>query len=276
MSKKLDTIFIIGIVISISIGVIMIVYGQEKIQSLIVSLTITLISLLISFGAKIKESEQKIIKQFGDCNLSKIFSNDSNLLSIVLPIAQDYQHLMQANNNHFIQKANSELEECKQTIHNLREGRMITETDTKLSFGKKGLGVAKNTIRTVAFANPDWWKSTLAASYFASNIKAVSQGIKITRIWIHNKTVLLEYKDLISKQKEAGIETYLAIEDELPAELLNDYMIVDDHMLVRLELDSDKRARKEHTLIIPTEVKNAINNFEITLGHSKSFNEFFV
>ena len=270
--RSLDPILAIGVVLSIALAVILVLTGQDQATSLLIGLVVTAITILIDVLARLKESEQRIVEAV---ELGEALSSDPRLFGVIRQIAKDYYTVKQLAFGHFSLRANDALLECREVIHGLGEGRMTVNTRSKYTYGVTGISAATRGIKAVAYADIAWWKSNPAEAYILSNIEAVKRGVDIVRVWIYDKDVLARYKDVIERQKQAGIHTYVATPDQLPRDFLEDYMVVDERVLVRLELTLDGQSKAELISVNPIEIDKALSNFDGLLRYARPFDAFF-
>ncbi len=270
--RFLDPIIVIGIIISVALAIILVLIGQDEAISLLIGLVLTAITLLVDIIARIKESEKNIIQA---STLETLLVKNPSLLSIVSQIAHDYEAIRKLQFDLFLQRADDALFECRDVVHGLAEERMIVDTRSKFTYGRKGINKAQKSVRAVAYANPSFWKTKYAKDYLETNKKAVERGVEFIRVWVQNRETLMEYKDVMEAQRAVGIKVLFATPDELPRRLLEDYMIVDDQVLVKLELMLDGHSKNENISINQIEVGRAISDFDLLLRHAHNFSSSF-
>lgn len=64
-------------------------------------------------------------------------------------------------------------------------------------------------------------------------------------------------------------QVFLVEASEIPCELLEDFAIIDDQMVVRLELTREEEARQERISIDSVEVEKAEKKFDLLLKYAR-------
>lgn len=267
----IDPVIIIGFGISIVISIVLIVLGQDEAISILIGLSITILTFLIDLIARLEANKLAMLDAFGLQNLSSI---NSEIEVSLKRIVNSYSSVNQKGNVIFLQRAKDAIKDCDEVLDLLTEGRMRVDPRSKHTFGSNGLKSAKQTVRAVAYANPDYWYSSYAKTYLNTNYEAAKTGIQITRIWIQNHQTLLMLKDIIESQHNAGIDTFVVTPEALPKHLLEDYMVVDDQLLVMLDLFYDRHVRTETISVNERDLYEANSKFEMLKKYAHKFTEY--
>lgn len=270
--RSIDPILAVGVTFSIALAVILVLIGKDQVTSLLIGLVVTTITLLVDTLARQKDSEQRIVEAV---ELGRALSSNPRLFEIIRQITEDYHTVKKLAFDPFSQRAEDALLECREVIHGLVEGRMIAGIGSKYFFGAPSIHTAARSAKAVAYADIAWWRSNPAEDYIVANIEAVKRGVRVVRVWIYGMDTLLRYKDVIERQKHAGIVTYITTPEQVPDGFLEDYMVVDEQVLWKREWTVDGRLRAELISINPLEVDKALSNFEALLRYAKPFDVFF-
>jgi len=270
--RFIDPIIVIGVVISIALAIILVLTGQDQATSLLIGLAVTIITLLIDIIARLGESEARIIKisEFGNS-----LASDSWLFDILRQIVTDYRVVKTRNYDTYIRRMGAALVECRDVVHSLSEGYLITDTMSEFSLGRRGINNAEKEIKAVQYANPSFWRTLFGEKYLESNEEAVKRGVKIVRIWIQSKEMLSEYRDILIAQESKGIQVLIAETPIIPSALLEDSAVIDGQLYIKLELTLDGHARHERISIDPLEIERANNNFDVLLRYVRTPSEYF-
>ncbi|MCP4366853.1 MAG: hypothetical protein GY797_01880 [Deltaproteobacteria bacterium] len=269
----LDPIIVIGVIISVALAVILVLIGQDGATSLLIGLVLTTITLLIDVISRVKETESNIIQA---STLETMLTRNPFLLSAVSQIAKDYGVVKKSGFDFFTETAENSLLECRDMLHSLGEGRMIEDIDrTKLTYGSRMISDAQKSVKVVTYANLSFWRTKYGQHILKENIEAVKRGVDFTRIWLQDYNTLVEYQDILKIQRESGLRVLVAFPEDLPSTLLEDYRIMDDKVLVKLELMAEGHAKSQHISIDPTEVNRAAKKFELLLKYAYSFDDDF-
>lgn len=269
---KIDAFLVIGILTSISLSTILVLTGLDKAQGLIIGLLGTILTMFIDFFARLRETENRILAAN---TFDKHLIKDEWLASTVKQIVSDHEQTKKIHNHFFDERAKDAVDECKDVIHGLVEGYMLVEPKGKFTFGPRGIDDAKNSIYAVSYANPNhYWQQTWSENYFQANKRAIARGVKIVRIFLSDMAGLQSLTDVLVAQNSASIEVHVAIVDEIPLELREDFLIQDNIILVKLEITQEGFAKKERISIIPAEIREANSKFERLFRLSISLDEF--
>ncbi len=266
----LDPILTVSVIISITVAIILVLIGQDQAISLLIGLVLTIITIQLDSLARQRSGEERMIDTLG---LHKALLQNPPIGNLVQQIAHDYASVEQVGFTYFRERAHDALLECREVVHSLAEGRMIIPSESKFSYGRRGIESARTSIRAVACAKPDWWKTNIGQAYFQANVNAVERGVRITRIWIYDEATLIDLQNVIMQQHNAGIETHVILPDQLPRDLLEDYMIVDEQILIKLELLSNSYAKSEVISTNEIEVDRARSNYSLLLRYAIPFSQ---
>lgn len=270
--RFLDPIIATGIIFSVAVAMIMVIIGQDSALSLLCGLITTTITLMIDVIARLEESETNILKSSA---LGTSVSSDPSLLSSIRQIVDDYLAVKSHRYKVFSQEATQTLENCRNVLHGLIEGHMTVNPFSQFTFGRSGIDEIRDSMVTVQYATPSYWRTRHGEKYWQSNLAAMKRGVKITRIWLQNQEVLYNYRDIMELQENAGIQVLVALLDDVPHELHEDYLIADRDMLVKQELTLDGLAKAEITTVDPVEVQRALNNYDLLLRYTCNLKAFF-
>ena len=94
-------------------------------------------------------------------------------------------------------------------------------------------------------------------------------------IWVQKRDTFLKIRDLIEKQEAIDIKTFVIETEHVPFDLLGDFIVMDDKMVVKLELTRDGTAKQEHISIDPIEIQKASSQFDLILKHVITSKEYY-
>lgn len=274
MGKILKTVgptLIVGAVISVFVATILIIKEQNEITSILIALSIFIVSLLVSVLLKIYDAENKILS---NGVIQKDLMGDSFLLPIVQQIIESYKSMDQLPNekSFFEDSAQRTLLACRDDMLKLSEGRMTIEADkTRIIFGSP----ANESVNLVSSHNDDFWKSRHAKNVMRVNRSSIERGIKFRHVWICDTQTLWEYKDLLYSLEAIGIHVKVAVREEVPADLVESYRIIDNIKLVRLHFAPDGRCKNYEVIVNSAEVNRAAYRFDLLIELSHDLNIFF-
>ena len=267
---QLDPFLTTGIVVSISLALVLVLLGQDEVNSLIAGLLTTIITILIDLIARLKETEHKILEA---TKLGNVLSENKELHSTLNQIAINYSAIQNKNFDLFTQRSQDALLKCKETLLGLENGYLTVSPGGKYTYGRKGVASAKKIIKAVAYEDIESWRTEHLKNVVKVNEEAVKRGIEIQRVFIVSNENLEKSKDVFQSHKDAGVNVFMVSPDDLPStHLLASYLIVDNQVLVYFYYTRDgKQFTGEKISVEPVEVDTAVSNFDVILRRAKPF-----
>ena len=120
-------------------------------------------------------------------------------------------------------------------------------------------------------------------NYYAANRAAVSRGVEIERILILKNDLLFdsssgEIKDaraveIIEKLANEGIDVMVVWEDQVPAELIEDFIIFDGSVVHAERVGAAGLYEGGTVIKNPTIVQQYVNKFDRLKTHSQAFDK---
>jgi hypothetical protein len=267
-------LLVVGVAFSVVVSTALVLTHTDTALSILIGLATIIITLLLDLMTRTNKMENRLVKV---SSLSTDMMKNERLFAALTAIAQDYQKVLgKVEYAIFKDRAQAALSECQDALHNLVEGRMTVPPLSEYSFGVKEIFQMRSEIMATSYVDADWfWRSVAGENYFQVNVALAKRGVRITRVFIGDRDTLSKFGTYISRHKEAGIRVLVAVIDEIPISLCEDYLIGDQRILVQLDLTRQGVARAERITIDPQEVRRAINNFERLVQASYSFEQLF-
>ena len=268
--KSLDPILIIGISISVFSALILVLLGNDEINSLIVGLLITVITLGIDVIGRIKEGQSKVLDGI---KLGKTLDTNPELYAIVSEIVDLYLHSQRIDFDLFKQRSKDALLECKDILSGIQRGYIQVDVAGKYSYGKRGTEAAQTSLKAIAYEDVDSWRTEHLKGVLRANSDATTRGINVERVFILHENKIDSSFDVFKSHKESGVDVWVVSPDELPnTELLESFMIVDDKVLVIFYYTRDgSKFRNEKISIDPVEVDKYIDMYTLIKRRSRKF-----
>lgn len=139
--KSLDPVLITGILISVFSALILVLLGKDEVNSLIVGLLITTITLGVDVIGRVKESQTNMLQSI---KLGKTLEINPELHETISEIVNLYLLSQTIDFELFRQRSKDALLECKDILSGIQRGYMQVEVAGKYSYGKRGAESAKN------------------------------------------------------------------------------------------------------------------------------------
>jgi hypothetical protein len=270
----MSPVLIIGVAFSILLSVVLVVVGIDTPDSTVIGLAVTIISLLLELIIRAGKIEQNLLRA---AKLSRETAADEQLFAALSSIAADYRKVIDGGRyTLFVDRARDVLSECRDGLHNLVEGYMVLRPLSQFSFGLKGLAEVADSVKATSYVDAEWfWNSVAGDKYFQANVELVNRGVQITRVFIGSRATVPRFKSVIQRHRRAGMRVLVALADEIPLELCEDYLIADDRVVAQLELTREGFARAERISIDEQEVRRSITNFGRLVSGAYEFEQLF-
>jgi hypothetical protein len=267
-------ILYIGVGFSVLLSIGLLAVGVDEPASVIIGLCATVISLLIELVSRVAGMERRLLDV---SRLGQRLATDQELFTSVSALVNDYQRVAgEERYRLFGDRARHIVAECADGLHDLVEGHMTLPPLSQYSFGLKGIDELQQTIRATSYVDAEaFWNSVAGEKYFQTNVELMRRGIQVTRIFIGDRPTMARFKPIVMRHRGAGIRVLIALVEEIPRELCEDYLIGDDKVVTQLQLTRDGQARAERISIDTNEVRRAINNFGRLLRGAHEWEEVF-
>jgi hypothetical protein len=150
---------------------------------------------------------------------------------------------------------------------------LIVDLRSSFRLGPESLAKPKKKFKTVAPAQIVYLRSIQEQKNKKAKTEALRRGVKFTRVFVHTPDTLRGFVDILEQQQSLGIDVYVAFPDNVPVELCEDYLIVDDKIFAKLELTNDGRAREQRISIDTVEIERMTKRFDTLLRYSRKIDE---
>lgn len=277
LSNFKNVVLFSGIVLSIAVGVILWLAGEDTVQAVIVGLLVSVISLLSELLLRTDRHNFEVAEL---SKLSATLYTFPKLYNFVFKAISDYTKIAELNNEIFIKYAHSYMVELNASLHTLSEGRY------QVPPLKEGEGLIDSTILlntqneflATSIGNLErWWNSVGGKRYLHENELAVKRGVKLTRIFIVQKHDNLEaVAKIATEQKHIGVDVWLIDAEHVPEHLRLDYIISERKTMSYGEVSPDGMLRKPVISINDYDIQKYINNFEIVKRYATNIDEWMV
>jgi hypothetical protein len=267
-------ILYIGVGFSVALSIVLLAVGVDQSASVIIGLCATILSLLIELIARVAGMEQRLVDVTG---LGRRLATDRDLFTSVSSMVNDYQRVAgEQRYRLFSDRAKHIVAECADGLHDLVEGHMTLPPLSQYSFGLSGIEGLHRTIKATSYVDAEkFWNSVAGEKYFQKNIEMLRRGVQVTRVFIGDRPTMARFQAVVMRHRQAGIRVLVALVDEIPRELFEDYLIGDDEVLTQLQLTHDGQARAERISIDANEVRRAVNNFDRLIRGAHEWEEIF-
>ena len=80
--------------------------------------------------------------------------------------------------------------------------------------------------------------------------------------------------DVCKAQAAIGVDIYIANSQEIPSELNEDFLLIDDNIFTKVKKTGDGRSRAERTSTNHIEISEKNRNFDMLLQYSEKLEDF--
>ncbi|HKZ86373.1 MAG TPA: hypothetical protein VJ793_22310 [Anaerolineae bacterium] len=254
VTRWLDPILLIGLFVSLSVGVGMVLTGNDTLSGLTIGLLSTIITLLIDIVARIQKAEDSFVNMAG---LSQVLSDEA-IGKALRDIADSYDATRKINFEHYGKIASATIDECRSKLHELASGSVTVQARTPQAYGVLGFQQASKDIKVIHIDSMDFWNKDFGRKYFDLNRATLKRGVQITRIFALTSEEARDYTDILKEHEKAGIRVFVVRPDRVD----HAFMIFDNRVVVDLDVDVNNDFKLERVVIDPTQVKKKVEEFE--------------
>jgi hypothetical protein len=265
-NKLFDTFQIVGFAASTIVAIALVVAQVDPAQSTVIGLLLAVFTQLFDLQLRHSSSEERLLQA---SNLSKSLYRDPELQSQIQHIVEDYYSIHNGWLDLYKTRAQHMLSECHRVLRSMALGTMEPPAGSQFTLYANGLKLAQTSIKQVT-------------DYAA--IKDAVQGLRgwFTRAWeetaargVQTSMILVlsrqDLKDMLSQTETVPtpVGTYIAISGELPPELDENYLIVDDRVISFSERRADGTLGERMISIVPIEVERMVKRYDQSLRYAR-------
>lgn len=260
--KNIDAIQLSGFLISAFISLTLIFTGHDSITSALLGFVLAILTQLFDIQKRQSDTEERILRSNA---LSQTLYKDEWLLKRVEEIINDYDIAKGKWFEGFRLRANSAINDCYEIIHGLAEGFMFVSDKSPFSFGVLGIQYAEKVIKAVTLSDSKFWDGVYGENYLNSNVIAMKRGVKIIRVFMNSAETLQNMENTIRKQHDMGIDVYVLSTEDIPKQLHDDIVVMDDRYLNITEFTGSGKVKEWKITIDEMEVEQACRKFDAVL-----------
>lgn len=132
----------------------------------------------------------------------------------------------------------SRMQSLNEYFDGLAKGRFSVRPEDLSQFLIPMLQSARNEIVATSYAEPaSWWREPWGKSYEGENEAAIKRGVKVTRVFLFTSQQDLDaIRPLLLQEVNAGIKVKYAFVGNVPTDLVNGMVVIDDNLAGKLLL----------------------------------------
>ncbi len=240
MSNRVSLALLIGIVLSILMGVFSFLFGGGAYNAIIIGLLSIVVTLLVELARSLIESKEQILCIL---DLTQQISNDEFLKSRVNSIVESFSLL--SNGRHqdlFINEGKRSLTNCRDSLKNLADGTFLIDEERRMRILIELLENAKpnEQVFATSYVNlSDWWKKELGRKYLQANYAAVERQVQIERVFIIRDEEKDDVYKFIDEQRKNGIKIRVVKECTIKPHLKENFFLLQNSILSYSEYSRD-------------------------------------
>lgn len=260
--KNIDAIQLGGFLISAFISLSLIFTGHDSISSALLGFVLAILTQLFDIQKRQSDIEERILRSTA---ISQSLYKDEWLLQRIEQIIKDYDIVKGKWFEGFRLRANSAINDCYEIIHGLAEGYMYVSDKSPFSFGVLGIQYAEKSLKAVTLSDSRFWDGVYGENYLKSNEIAIKNGVKIVRVFMNTAEILRNMETSIRKQHDMGIDVYVLATEDIPKQLHDDIVVMDDRYLNKTEFTGSGKVKEWKITIDAIEVEQACRKFDAIL-----------
>jgi hypothetical protein len=265
-SKLVDTFQIAGFAVSTGVAILLVVAQVDPMQSTLMGLMLAIFTQLFDLQLRQSKSEDRILQAN---TLSQTLYRDPELLNKVRQIVDDYYSVTNGWFELFKTRAEHAISDCHRVLHSMSGGIMEPPPGSQFTLSVNALRDAKTSIKQVTdFISIKDAPEGVRNWYSRSWAEAAERGVQMKMVLVISRE---NFKHMLAAAQtvKTPVGTYVALSDELPPELDENYLIVDDRVVSFSERRADATVGERLISIIPIEVDRMVKRFDQTMRYAR-------
>jgi hypothetical protein len=265
-NRLFDTFQIVGFAASTIVAIALVVARVDPVQSTVIGLLLAVLTQLFDLQLRHSSSEEHLL-QAND--LSKFLYRDPELRSQIQHIVEDYYAIHNGWLDLYKTRAQHLLSECHRVFRSMALGTMEPPAGSQFTLSANGLKLAQESIKQVTdYAAIKDAVEGIRGWYTRAWEETAGRGIQMSMVLVLSRQ---DIKDMLTQAQNVTtpVGTYIALSDELPPELDENYVLVDDRVVSFSERHADGKLRERMISIVPIEVERMVKRFDQTLRYAR-------
>lgn len=272
--KVIDTFQIVGFIVSVTISIVLVLAKQDTVASVTLGLVLATLTQLFDLQLRNNATEEKLLQAN---NLQRSLYEDVWLLRQIEKIVADYHSVKGRGFPLFSARAEDAISDCRNVLHSMAEGYMVTEAPSAFTIGNMFKDSQKSIKHVITRINPSYMRSSYYEKALQVSESAIKRGVEFTRIYLlPSNEFLYDIQDILVRQQKSGIRVLVVFPDPSLKDLYEDYIVVDDCFAAQLAYDINGDLKEQQIFIDPVIAERFVKKFDILLRYTKKFDDAFM
>jgi hypothetical protein len=264
--RLFDTFQIIGFAASTAVAIVLVLAQVDPLLSTITGLILAVFIQLFDLQLRNSRAEERLLQATA---LSQALYRDQALLAKIRQMVEDYYSISGGWFELYKTRAEHALSECHRALRSMAGGTMEPPPGSQFILSVNALRLAQKSIKQVTdFSAIRGAPEGVRTWYTRSWTEAAERGVQMSMV------LILSRQDLNAMAAEATTVkmpsgTYVAVAEELPPDLDENYLIVDERIVSYSERRADATVGERLISIIPLEVERMAKRFDQTLRYAR-------
>jgi hypothetical protein len=265
-TRLFDTFQIIGFGASTAVAILLVLAQVDPMQSTITGLMLAMFTQLFDLQLRSSKAEDRLLQANA---LSQALYRDPALLGKVRQMVEDYYTVTSGWFELYKVRAEHAISECHRALHSMAGGIMEPPADSQFILSVNALRLAQRSIKQVTdFVAIKDAPEGVRNWYTRSWTESAERGVQMTMVLVLSREHL---NDMLAGAAavKMPVGTYIALSEELPSDLDENYLIVDDRVVSFSERRADATVGERSISIVPIEVERMVKRFDQALRYAR-------
>jgi hypothetical protein len=269
-SRVIDTFQIVGFAISTGVTIALVVAQVDPMQSTLIGLMLAIMTQLFDLQLRHSSSEERLLQANA---LSQALYRDPELLSKFRQMVEDYYSIQNGWFDLFKLRAEDVVSECHRVLRSMAGGTMEPPPRSQFTLSVTAFKLAQTSLKQVVdFSAIKDAVQGIRGWYMKSLEEMAARGVRMTMVLILSREDL---KDTLAQMRSEATPTgmptgtYIALSDEIPADLDENFLIMDDRVVSFSERRADGTLGERTVSIVPVEVERMVKRFDQVLRYAR-------
>jgi hypothetical protein len=265
-TRLIDTFQILGFGASTAVAIVLVLVQVDPLQSTIIGLILAIFTQLFDLQLRHSRSEDRLLRAHA---LSQSLYRDPALLDKIRQMVEDYFTVTGGWFDLYKARAEHAMSECHRTLRAMAGGVMEPPPGSQFTLYTNAMRVAQRSIKMVTDFNSIRGAPEEVRTWFTRSWEeAADRGVQMNMVLVLSGQ---DFKVMLAEAATVKMPAgaHIALSEELPAELDENYLIVDDRVVSFSERRADGTVAERSMSIVPIEVERMVKRFDQALRYGR-------